>query len=238
MINNLKLYNKPKAKVRFCAMSLASILVIGSLTACGNKENIPNVIYGQDSNIESIVSKTFEAGEHIISVPIGDPTKDVIQHNFYPGYKCMGMATSAYGDFNTFAGACLLYVNDTEVICSSENGKTFTDFGTPVNYEKFENTIAQDGERTFGVGEHIISIPIPDPTDDVVQYVSYDGYEAIDIATSAHGRLESFAGAAILYVNTVPVKCMPTTKDDGNYKYLTFGTPIEPEKTLNKTSQK
>ncbi|MDE5888521.1 MAG: hypothetical protein K2H20_00720 [Bacilli bacterium] len=236
-MKNLKMYNKPKARRKLCAMGVAGILLVGGLTGCGNKENIPKVIYGQDSNIETVTSKTFEAGEHIISVPIEDPTKDVMQHNFYPGYKCMGMGTASYGDFNTFAGACLLYVNDTAVECRSLNGKTFTDFGTPVDYVDIENTITQNGERTFGVGEHIISIPIPDPTNDNVQYQPYEGYEAIDIATACYGRLKGFSGAAILYVNTVPVKCVPTNERNGNYQYLTFGTPIEPEKVLNKIPQ-
>lgn len=234
MIKNLKIYNKPKNKMKLCALSLASVLLVGGLSGCGN-DNIPNVVYGEDFKIESVVSQTFEPGEHIISIPINDPTDNVMQHTFYPGYKCVGMGTSSYGDFEFFAGACLLYVNDTEVVCNSLDGKTFTSFGTPVNYEKYENTIAKNGERTFGIEEHIISIPIPDPTDDIVQYQAFEGYEAIDIATAAYGDFDFFAGAAILYVNTVPVKCTPTHGSNGNYLYLTFGTPIEPEKTLNKT---
>ena len=236
MIKNFRLYNKPKKGAKLCAVALAGTLILGSLAACSNTDN--SQIFGQlpNTQTESVeqtptLSKTFEPGEHIISIPIADPTKEVTQHTHHIGYKCIGMGTSTYGRLRCFGGACLLYTNEVEVECVSTNNKTFTEFGTPLNYEKDTTVILEDGTKTFGIGEHIISVPISDPTDRNIQYQFYEGYEVLDIAISAYGDLECFGGGVILYSNTVPVICTPTITKNNVYKYINFGTPVEPEET-------
>lgn len=243
MIKNFKLYNKPNTKSRLCALSLTGLIITGCLTSCSSANNPSNTIYGQLPNsnsevISSSISKIFEPGEHIISTPIGDPTSQVKQYVYHPGYKCLGMGTTAYGEIvASFGGAILLYVNEYPVECYSENGATFTDFGTPINYEKTTIVETGDGTKTFGIGEHIISVPISDPTNANVQYQYYEGYEPLDLAISGYGKIiPIYSGGAILYANTVPVICKPTQVDkNNNYQYLTFGTPAEPEELLKLT---
>lgn len=244
MIKNFRLYNKPNSKTKLCAISLATLLIAGCLTGCSAKENKPNEIYGQiptsdNQAVEStIIKKTFEPGEHTISIPINNPTQEIKQFNYYPGYKCIGMSVAYGGGYSKiFDGACLLYINEYPVECISENGTTFTSFGTPLNYENKTNITDVNGVKTFNEGEHIISIPIADPMNTNIQYQYYPGYELIDIAMASYGLYSAYyAGGAILYVNTTPVQCTPTITEEGICQYLTFGTPVELEKTLTKTN--
>lgn len=238
MIKNFRLYNKPKKGAKLCSVVLAGTFILGSLAGCSNNDN--SKIFGQlpDSQIEDVqatLTKTFAPGEHIISVPISDPTKEVVQYAYHMGYKCLGMGTSTYGRLRCFGGACLLYVNEVEVECESKNGKTFTEFGTPLSFEKEATIMLEDGTKTFDVGQHILSVPLDDPTDRNVQYQFYEGYEVLDIAISAYGDLECYGGGAILYSNVVPVICTPIITKNNEYQYVNFGTPAEPEEILTLT---
>ena len=82
----------------------------------------------------------------------------------------------------------------------------------------------------FGIGEHIISVPIS-PNNDIrfsnVQYDYYPGYEPVGISITAHGREDNdFGGGAIIYSNVQEVECSSNLVDkNGNYLYLDFGTP-------------
>ena len=83
----------------------------------------------------------------------------------------------------------------------------------------------------FGIGEHIISVPIS-PKNDIrfsnVQYDYYPGYEPIGISLTATGKYtNSFGGGAIIYSNVEEVECTSNLVDkNGNYLYLEFGTPM------------
>lgn len=93
-----------------------------------------------------------------------------------------------------------------------------------------QEIIAQDSTMHFGVGEHIISVPIS-PKNDIrfnnVQYDYYPGYEPIGISITAHGMFDNdFGGGAIIYANIEEVDCSSRLVDkNGNYLYLDFGTP-------------
>lgn len=90
--------------------------------------------------------------------------------------------------------------------------------------------------KTFGVGEHIISVPIPkenDVTKSNFQYDYYFGYEPVGISTAAYGIYAGgYYGAEIVYANVEEVKCTSSVLDnEGNYLYLDFGEPINCEKS-------
>ena len=236
---NIKNLNVNK---RLIALALAGVMTFTMVGCSSNAKKTDSINATQQQSYIQETKKIFGIGEHILSVPIEDPTKESQQHNYYDGYKCVGMGSSAYGPyFYTFGGASLLYVNEYPVECyatrfDKNNIPVYTTFGTPLEYEKTENNTTAD-TKDFGVGEHIISIPVEDPTKENVQYKYYEGYETIDIAISAYGQyFNSFGSACILYVNTVPVRSNVTSYDKNNVgRYTIFGTPIELEKTLAKS---
>lgn len=89
--------------------------------------------------------------------------------------------------------------------------------------------VIQESTKHFGIGEHIISVPIEDDIRfDNFQYDYHAGYEPIGISITAHGKYDNdFGGGAIIYSNIDEVECSSSIRDkDGNYLYLDFGTPI------------
>ena len=229
---------------KILALTVACVLGT-SMCACANEQEISYIYEGNYYTDTGSVStkKVFEPGEHILSVAAGDEEDYIIQYDSHDGYKCVGMGVSSYGElFYTFGGACLLFVNDEPVEAYANdmdyNGKfAYERFGTPLNEAKEFNYIS-DTEKVFNAGEHILAIQVfEDPTQDNFQYEFHDGYEIVDISTTAYGRLfYSFGHAYLLYTNTVPVKCPITyTNDNGETKCLAFGTPIEIDKPLEKT---
>lgn len=222
---------KRKAPVASCIF-LTSMLAVGT-SAVGlmilDSENEKN--NSQIEEIDEEQTKVFEIGEHLLSVPIDNPTKEIIQYDYHPGYKPVGITVASYGQYGARdGGSCILYTNETEVECRSNktNGEEYIydTFGFPMDYEKQESSETLT-TKEFDVGEHIISIPIDDPTDARTQFEFHDGYEPVGVASAKYGRYGgSYAGGCILYVNVEPVTCEKTADDN---VYLTFGTPTEKE---------
>ncbi len=218
--------------IRLKAMLLAGTIAItgASLSSCdNNNEKTPNqAIVSQDTIAR------FNIGEHIISVPI---EKDIrysnVQYEYHPGYEPVGISVTAYGQSgNCFGGGAIIYVNTEEVDCPSnlvdkDGNYLYLDFGTPIFYKDDESDI-NNSIKEFGIGEHIISVPInEDNRFEQFQYEYHEGYEVVGIATSAHGKVVNcFGGGVLLYKNIIPVKCIR-----GNDGYTTFGIPFEIEKT-------
>lgn len=189
--------------------------------------------FGYEQNDEDV--KTFEPGEHIISVIIENPLEEAKQYEYHPGYKPLGIATAAYGKSTHHdAGSCMLYINDTEVIAKAD-GKVdgelhFGEFGTPIEMED-KNIVEDVYTVDFPAGTHIISVPINDPTEYNTQYVIHEGYEPVGIATSAYGKAtDHSSGGCILYVNNEDITCK---KEDNNI-YVEFGIVKAEEKKLIK----
>lgn len=230
-INKLKIF-KEKGKMKLCVIPLAGLMAVSGLTACSYEEN-NTTSYTQEENAQT---KEFDIGEHILSVPIDDPRKEVKQYEYHPGYKPIGITADSYGPYGaSYGGACILYINETEVECRSikiKDGEYVYDtFGFPTDYEKpqaSETLITKE----FDTGEHIISVPINDPTKTQVQYEFYDGYEPVGITSSKYGKYSGcYGGGCILYINTEPVTCQ---KNEEN-TYTSFGIPTE--KALTKVKK-
>lgn len=218
--------------IRLKAMLLAGTIALTtpSLTSCSNNDSETNS--KQEITAEELTMH-FGIGEHIISVPIlpkNDIRFNIVQYDYYPGYEPIGISITAHGKFdNDFGGGAIIYSNVEEVDCSSclvdKNGNyLYLDFGTPT-YSNEDEYGVTGNIKEFGVGEHIISIPIiEDNRFDYFQYEYHDGYEVIGIATSAHGMLDNvFGGGVLLYKNITPVKCINGC--------TSFGIPIEKENT-------
>lgn len=89
-------------------------------------------------------------------------------------------------------------------------------------------TTEQQSTEHFGVGEHIVSVPIKnDIRSENVQYDYFPGYEPVGISINAYGKhSDYFGGGSIIYSNIEEVDCSSVIVDkDGNYLYLNFGTP-------------
>ena len=99
-------------------------------------------------------------------------------------------------------------------ICSKEE--------TPIVYTK-------EDDKEFGIGEHIIAVPIDDPRYEVKEYETHIGYTPVGISSSAYGRDNNLYGDGyILYENNCEVIVHPTGKTkDGKNIYDDFGYPIE-----------
>ena len=74
-------------------------------------------------------------------------------------------------------------------------------FGKPIIYNKDENE-SNNGVKEFGIGEHIISVPInEDNRFEQFQYDYHEGYEVVGIATSAYGMYDNdFGGGGFYYI--------------------------------------
>lgn len=182
--------------------------------------------------------KVFAPGEHVLSVPFyKNPTKTRLQYPYYEGYSAIGLSTSAWGEYGEmFEGGSILYVNNVEVVCEaattdSHGNLVYSEFGLPTwPVQKPDLNITSE-TKDFEVGEHIISVPVSvEPIESNVQYSfgSSDCYEVVDISTTSYGRWGyKFGGTCVLYVNTAPVRCTATSKDEaGNIAYCNFGTPL------------
>lgn len=86
--------------------------------------------------------------------------------------------------------------------------------------------VIEESVKTFGIGEHILTVPIQqDIRKDVFQYEYIPGYEPVGISVSAYGTYtNSYGGGSIVYQNTEEVRCYSDTVDaSGQYLYLNFG---------------
>lgn len=207
------------------------------LSACGNENNTNLMPDGRvvTSTSYEDMQNYFDIGEHIISIPINDDPRDnIMQYEYHPGYKPVGMAVMAYGEYSgSFGGAAITYVNIEEVIANvtgknSVGEAVFTEFGIPT---VTNDRIKEDG--IFDIYEHIISIPINyNIGEEVIQFNHIDGYELVGICNSAYGPYASQNdGGCLLYVNIIPVKVEPIIDSNGSVSYASVGAPID-EKSL------
>lgn len=225
--------------IRLKALILAGTIMVSGvgLSGCSSEESNDTVI--QQESVVHDIKNYFGIGEHIISVPISGNVKNgVVQHEYHPGYEPVGITMRAYGKIaGFFDGGSILYTNTSEVECNATSADRdgnilFNDFGTPVEYAD-SSSYELDGEKIFGVGEHIISVPLPVSirTKENVQIPSYPGYEIVGVASSSYGEITGFSGGgALLLKNTVPVKFILSDSE-----YNSIGIPVEKEnvKVLN-----
>ena len=118
--------------------------------------------------------------------------------------------------------ASTIALSSTSLVgCSNKNN------GIGLNQELVSEAVTTH----FGMGKHIISVPISEKNDirfSKVQYDYYPGYEPIGISITAHGMSDNvFGGGTIIYSNVDEVECLSNLVDEkGNYLYLNFGTPV------------
>lgn len=212
-----------------CGMIFSSVLVNVGEKIYSTKVNKSN------SNISIEYEKTgvielFEPGEHAVIEKVKSQLDKVTQYPSHPGYKPIGIATSAYGSLSQKDGdTCIMYIN-TEVVQANANVKIgedyyFGGFGVPVNYEK---NISEETEIVeFAPGEHILSVPIDSAIKYDINYEYHEGYEPVGIAESSYGdSYNTSAEAVVLYVNVDEVECKRTEDND----YTEFGKVKEKEK--------
>lgn len=222
--------------IKLKAILLAGTIALTSagLSGCSTKDNDRGELITIETynNYSGDRKKLFGVGEHIISVRVkGNPINSVRQYEYHDGYKVVGMSTSALGF--SYSGTCLIYENEYPVECSSNkkdanDNYVYSDFGQPIDFSRNE-TEQRESIKEFNAGEHIISVPINDPTKGAMQYQYHEGYEVVGIAAADYSR--SHAGACVLYVNKQPVACTLTEIEDGKELYLSFGVPVEKEMT-------
>lgn len=217
--------------IRLKSLILAGsiFLTSSSLVGCSSSNNKDN-----ETSIIQTETTIYDIGEHILSVPIEEDIRTCnFQYEYHPGYEPVGISLKAYGQiFNNYGGGAILYSNTEPVECcsiqtSSSDEFLSLDFGTPLSIKQTDED-KKEKIKEFGVGEHIISIPLTsDNSTDNIQYEYHEGYEVVGIATTSYGqRFNNFGGGVILYKNITPVKC--NLADNG---YTMFGIPFETEKT-------
>ena len=94
--------------------------------------------YTEKVQNETLDTKTFNEGEHIISVPL-DKFDETTKIEFHDGYEIVGVCDSAYGKYSHIeAGGSVLYVNTepVEVNKTTSENNSYTTFGTPIEEEK------------------------------------------------------------------------------------------------------
>lgn len=174
---------------------------------------------------------TFSPGEHIVTMPIEDPTKEVKTYEGHAGYKPVGISTSAYGqNSNWYDQVYIIYENTVDVNVHAsgvdkEGNYVYANFGAPV-----EVTSTTKGQNEYDAYEHIVSVPYSNFNKNDIQIEYHDGYEIAGIGTASYGKNVAYnGGGCILYVNTEPVEYV---YDEETETY--FGTPVEKEKVLEK----
>ena len=226
--------------IRLASLATAGLLVPFSLCGCNNSHIEENNIEEQNvceeiTTEERKVTKEFDVGKHYMMVHIEDPTKERKQYRYIPGYKPVGISTSAYGqNFYIIVGSEMLYVNDYPVEVTATRDKDgfyqYNSFGSPIGYERKEHEKI-DGKKEFFKGEHIVSVPVTKEMLENNEFEVHDGYEPIGIAKAMSGKnFSGFAGACILYTNTETVLCSL----DKNNEYTLFGTIKTEEKIMEK----
>ena len=200
-------------------------ILIGGVVLVKNKEEERRqpITYQTISGVE----KVFEPGEHLVVIPIEDPTEKEMLYEKHIGYKPVGICASKYGQtISIYYDGYMVFENIVEVKAPATNvdekgNCLYETFGEPVNYEVSLN------ENEYDAYEHIISVPY-EIEQGQLQFEYKDGYEIVGVSTTARGKtIGTNSGGCILYTNTEPVRCEDTTKP-------VFGTPIEKEKVLEK----
>ena len=235
-----KYYGKGNKKFTLVRTALVLTVVI----TAGYNTIRPNFIPVDSSN--KIVTSTgddhnnmvmFEKGQHVLSVPLENKIDlyNICQFPYYDGYRCIGVETT--GGNRKIA----VYVNNEAVMCSSnglnsDGEAVYNSFGTPEQVHSYEEE--QTDGYTFKPYEHIVSVPLSDPNDDIIQYDNIEGYELVDVIISATNTNRSpsmYKGSVAIYTNTVPVKCNSNKFNNtlNTVEYLEFGTPLRETKTLS-----
>ena len=81
---------------------------------------------------EGVETFDFQAGTHILSIPISNPTDYNVQYEIHKGYEPIGIATASYGQgTDHYSGGCILYINTEDVTCKKQENQEYTEFGTP-----------------------------------------------------------------------------------------------------------
>ena len=211
--------------------ALTGVVIAACISDKKKEENQTKIIQEIDGP-----SKTYDVGEHIISVPIASPLEVPQQYEYHPGYKPIGITSTAYGKVTAKdGGSCILYVNETEVEAKPsdivDEEYQYTNFGEPTEYEDIQYTESVN-TFDFPAGTHILSIPVDDPTDNKnLEYMFHEGYEPVGVASAAYGHnVDHNAGTCILFINTEDV----TVEKNEENKYTEFGTPKEDQKKLIK----
>ena len=76
--------------------------------------------------------KEFNAGEHIISIPLDKKESVNYQLEYYEGYEPIGIASASYGKYgNLYGHGCILYSNIKKVRCTKDENGNYTSFGIP-----------------------------------------------------------------------------------------------------------
>lgn len=197
---------------KIMTISISAAIIIGGLAS------------KKDSAKVDTENGIFEPGEHVVSIPIDDITKEITVYEGHAGYRPVGININ-YLSADSADSGNMLFVNTIEVQATStgidEHGnKIYEDFGTPINYTYDSN------ENEYDVGQHIITVPCD--CDDKLNIEYYDGYNIAAIARTYIGEGNEKDGC-ILYVNNEPVEYV---YDETNKSY--FGTPIEKGKVLEK----
>lgn len=103
------------------------IMVI--LLIASNKKNKEEKVEKTiEQSVVQTIEQTFDEGEHIISVPIDNPKKEIQTYEYHDGYKVIDIENNY-----------ILYVNDEPVKCIGyiDNNEEvhFIEFGEPVENE-------------------------------------------------------------------------------------------------------
>lgn len=197
---------------KIMTISISAAIIIGGLAS------------KKDSTKEDTENGIFEPGEHVVSIPIDDITKEITVYEGHAGYMPIGINVNSLSEANEDSGN-MIFVNTIEVKATSTGNdeygnKIYEDFGTPIDY-----TVSLS-ENEYEVGQHIITVPCD--CDDKLNIEYYDGYNIAAIARTYIGAGNEKDGC-ILYVNNEPVEYV---YDETNKSY--FGTPIEKGKVLEK----
>lgn len=224
-----------KRKIKLGALALASMLLVTPLGGCkkDTKENdIKSIIYDEE------LYKVFKPGEHIVSVKVVEDLRDKIyQHQYYEGYKVIGIAAFTHGQVgDIYGGSIITYINTEDVKCmltrKDEKRLKYENFGIPIIQKNDRN----ESINILNEGEHILTVPFKmESNKDLPELEYHEGYECVGIEFNTYGKIGSLVdGGFALYVNTVPVECKEI-KTAGNEINYTFGTPVIVQETKKLT---
>ena len=221
----LRIYDGVRKCVSIAALGFSLALVCPSCSV----EQV-----SQRNEIEIEENHSFEKGEHIVIVPIDDPTKEIKQYEYHEGYTPVGITASAYGEGYGSIGECfLIYKSEYPVQVYSTDDDVYKTFGKPIGYTGEEAKEMSD-TKIFYKGQHILSIPL-DKFNENTKIGFYDGYEVVGVCDSAFGAAyDTEGGGAILYINVEPVEVEKSMDEENNNLYLSFGNPVEEEKINEK----
>jgi len=226
-INKLDI-NRNEDGSQIFTFALVTTIALGTIFGfmCAHGKKVQDKKLQDRIDMQEAGYEIFDEGEHIIAVPIEDPTSKVHEYQYYDGYTPVAISVAAYGKGSYhFDKAYILYKNTTPVMAypndKNEEGEfIYEEFGTPLKQE--EREIKQDNETiTYLPGEHIVSVPFSEFNLDL-QFDSYEGYEPIGFANSTYGQVSAHKyKGCILYVNNEEV----VVRKNITNGELPFGTP-------------